>query len=176
MPLKLYYLFPATVLFAPFAWAENTASLGVDADPAVVAIKPLTEGRRLIRPPALEFLLRIDAECDANAEIASISISIADTQKALTSPDLSEAAPIATRITIPARQLSPIAVQDFCPMESPAAGDELVIRDALTAHVSLRCTGEAGETITYASRALDVMLHCDAAADVQGEPSSLIAR
>jgi hypothetical protein len=142
----------------------------------VVAIKPLTEGRKLIRPPALEFLLRIDAECGANAEIASISISIADTQKALTTTDLSEAAPIATRITIPARQISPIAVQNFCPMESAAAGDELVVRDALTAQVSLRCTSEAGESITYASRALDVMLHCDAAADIQGEPSSLIAR
>ena len=176
MPLKLFYLFPASVLFGPLAWAENAANLGVDADPAVVAIKPLAEGRKLIRPPALEFLLRIDAECDANAEIASISISIADTQKALTTTDLSDAAPIATRITIPARQVSPIAVEDFCPMESPAAGDELVIRDALTAHVSLRCTSEAGESITYKSRALDVMLHCDATADIQGEPSSSIAR
>ena len=176
MPLKLFYIFPATVLFAPFAWAENAANLGVDADPAVVAIKPLAKGRKLIRPPALEFLLRIDAECGANAEIASISISIADTQRSLTSTDLSEAAPIATRITIPARQVSPIAVEDFCPIESPAADDELVVRDALTAHVSLRCTSEAGESITYASRALDVLLHCEAAADTQGEPSSLIAR
>ena len=176
MPSKLFYLFPAIVLVAPFAWAENTASLGVDADPAAVAIKPLTGGRKLIRPPALEFLLRIDAECDANAEIASISISIADTQKALTTTDLSEAAPIATRITIPARQVSPIAVEDFCPMEPPADGDELIVRDALTAHVSLRCTSEAGESITYASRALDVILYCNAAADIQGEPTSLIAR
>jgi hypothetical protein len=142
----------------------------------VVAIKPLTEGRKLIRPPALEFLLRIDAECDVDAEITSISISIADTRKALTSTDLSEAIPIATRITIPARQVSPIAVEDFCPMGSPAAGDELVVRDALTAHVSLRCTSEAGESITYASRALDVMLQCDAAVNVQGETSPLIAR
>ena len=61
-------------------------------------------------------------------------------------------------------------------MEAPAAGDELVVRDALTAHVSLRCTSEAGESIIYASRALDVMLHCDATADTQGELSSLIAR
>jgi len=176
MPLKLFYLLPATVLFSQFAWAENTASLGVDADPAVVAIKPLTEGRKLIRPPALEFLLRIDAECDVDAEITSISISIADTRKALTSTDLSEAIPIATRITIPARQVSPIAVEDFCPMGSPAAGDELVVRDALTAHVSLRCTSEAGESIIYASRALDVMLQCDAEVNVQGETSPLIAR
>lgn len=176
MPLKLFYLFPATILFAPFGWAENAANLGVDADPAVVTIKPLAEGRRLIRPPALEFLLRIDAQCDANAEIASISISIADTQKALSATDLSEAVPIATRITIPARQVSPIAVENFCPMESPAAGGKLVVRDALTAHVSLRCRSETGESITYASRALDVMLHCDVAADIQGEPSSLIAR
>ena len=176
MPVKLFYLFSATVLFAPFAWAENTASLSVDADPAVVAIKPLTAGRKLIRPPALEFLLRIDAECDVDAEITSISISIADTQKALTSTDLSEAIPIATRITIPARQVSPIAVEDFCPIGSAAAGDELVVRDALTAHVSLRCTSEAGESITYASRALDVMLQCDAAVNVQGETSPLIAR
>ena len=176
MPLKLFYLFPLTVLFAPLALAETAANLGVDADPAVVAIKPLAEGRKLFRPPALEFLLRIDAECDAEAEIASISISIADTQKALTTTDLEDTAPIATRITIPARQVSPIAVEDFCPMDSPAAGDELVVRDALTAHVSLRCTSEAGESITYASRALDVMLHCEPAADAQGEPSSLIAR
>jgi len=176
MPLKLFYLFPATILFAPFGWAENAANLGVDSDPAVVTIKPLAAGRKLIRPPALEFLLRIDAECGANAEITSISISIADTQKALTATDLSQAAPIATRITIPARQVSPIAVEDFCPMESTTAGGELVVRDALTAHVSLRCTSETGESIMYASRALDVMLHCDAAADIQGEPPSLIAR
>lgn len=176
MPLKLFYLFPATVLFTPQAWAENIASLGIDADPAVVAIRPFSEGRKLIKPPALEFLLRIDAQCAAHAEITSISISIADTQKALTSADLSEVAPIVTRITIPARQVSPIAVEDFCPVESPTAGDELVVRDALTAHVSLRCTSEAGASITYASRALDVMLHCDAASNIQGEPSPLIAR
>jgi len=176
MPVKLVYLFRATVLFAPFAWAENAANLGVEADPAAVAIKPLAEGVKFIRPPALEFLLRIDAKCDANAEIASISISIADTQKALTTADLGEAEPIATRISIPARQVSPIAVENFCSLESPAAGDKLMLRDALTAHVSLRCTSEAAESITYASRALDVMLHCDAAADIQGEPPSLIAR
>ena len=176
MPLKLFYLFPVAVLFAPFALAENSASLDVDADPAVVAIKPLAVGRKLIRPPALEFLLRIDAECDAEAEIASISISIADTQKALTTTDLDDTTPIATRISIPARQVPPIAVEDFCPMEAPDASDELVVRDALTAHVSLRCTSEAGESITYASRALDVTLHCDATAGTQGELSSLIAR
>lgn len=176
MPVKLFYLFPASILFASIGWAENAAILDVDADPAAVTVKPLAEGRKLIRPPALEFLLRIDAQCDANAEIASISISIADTQKALTTSDLSAAAPIATRITIPARQVSPIAVKGFCPMESPSAGDKLVVRDALTAHVSLRCTSETGDSITYASRALDVMLHCDAAADIQGESSSLIAR
>lgn len=176
MPVKLFYLFSASVLFASFGWAQNAVNLDVDADPAAVAVKPLAEGRRLIKPPSLEFLLRIDAECDANAEIASISISIADTQKALTTTDLGEAAPIATRITIPARQVSPIAVEDFCPMESPTAGDTLIVKDALTAHVSLRCTSEAGESITYASRALDVRLHCDAATEIQGEPSSLIAR
>ena len=176
MPLKLFYMFPVAVLFAPFALAGNSASLDVDADPAVVAIKPLAESRKLIKPPALEFTLRIDAQCDAKAEIASISISIADTQKALTTIDRDDTAPIATRITIPARQVSPIAVQDFCPMQAPDAGQELIVRDALTAHVSLRCTSEAGESITYASRALDVALHCDAKADTQGELSSLIAR
>ena len=176
MPLKLFYLFPGAVLFAPFAVAENAAFLGVDADPAVVASKPLAEGRKLIRPPALEFLLHIDAECDAEAEITSISISVADTQKALTSIDLDDTAPIATRIAIPARQVPPIAVENFCPMESPLAGEELVVKDALTAHVSLRCTSEAGDSITYASRALHVMLRCEAAADTQGELSSLIAR
>jgi hypothetical protein len=176
MPVNLVYLFCTPVLFAPFAWAENAANLGVQADPAAAVIKPLAEGRKFIRPPALEFLLRIDAKCDANAEIASISISIADTQKTLTAADLGEAEPIATHILIPARQVSPIAVENFCLQESPAADDKLVVRDALTAHVSLRCTSEAGESITYASHALDVMLHCDTAADIQGEPPSLIAR
>lgn len=176
MLLKPFYLFPVAVLFASLALAENSATLDVDADPAVVAIKPLAEGRKLITPPALDFLLRIDAECDAQAEIASISISVADTQMALTTTDLDDKAPIATRISIPARQVSPIAVEGFCSMPVPTAGDELVVRDALTAHVSLRCTSEAGESITYASRALDLALHCEATADTQGEPSSLIAR
>ena len=43
MPLKLFYLFPLAVLFAPLALAENAANLVVDAGPAVVVIKPLAE-------------------------------------------------------------------------------------------------------------------------------------
>ncbi len=176
MPLKLFYLFPVAVLFAPFTRAEDSASLNVNADPAVVAVKPLAEGRRLIRTSALEYLLRIEAECDADTEIASISVSVADTQKTLTAADLGDTAPFAARITIPARQVPPIAVEEFCPVESPRAGDQRIIRDALTAHLSLRCTSEVDHSITYASRALDMILQCQPAAEAQSEPPSLIAR
>ena len=40
------------------------------------------------------------------------------------------------------------------------------------AHISLRCTGTEGESITYASRSLDVLLVCEREPEAQSAPES----
>jgi hypothetical protein len=160
------------VLCAP-AWAEVSGRLGVDADPALATVKPLAEGRRLIRLPSLEFELNIDAECGPDSVPKSVSISVADTRKTLNSDELRDINGGAVLFAIPARQVSPVAVDGFCPQDGN--GTQLLVRDAVTAHLSLRCTNEEEESITYASQGLAVMLDCDVPEEAD-QPESEIVR
>jgi stage V sporulation protein SpoVS len=160
------------VLCAP-AWAEVSGRLGVAADPALATVKPLTEGRRLIRLPSLEFELNIDAECTADSVPKSVSISIADTRKTLNGDELQDINGGAVPFAIPARQVSPVAVDGFCAEDGN--GNQLLVRDAVTAHLSLRCTNEEKESITYTSQGLDVMLECNVPEETD-QPESEIAR
>lgn len=155
------------VLCAP-AWADVSGRLGFDAPPAFAPVKPLAEGRRLVRLPSLEFQLNIDAECAGDAVLQSVAISIADTRKTLDADALQDINGGAVSFAIPARQVSPVAVDGFCPQDGN--GTQLLVQDAVTAHLSLRCANGEEESITYASKGLDVMLECDVPEEANQPP------
>ena len=158
----------AAIAIAGVAWPGDAARLMVDVPPAVASIQPLAEGHRLVRLPTLEFGFGIQASCGPDQTVKSVSISVADTRKTLSSADLPEGATINTSVTLPARQLSPIAVDGFCP-ETAVAGSTLLLQDAVTAHLSLRCASDNGDSIMYSSQSLDVTLVCDIGPEAQGE-------
>jgi len=177
MIIRLILLFVSSLLLAGKAWPDAAAKLTVDATPAMVQVRPLAEGRKLIRLPALEFSFTIRAACALDTAAQSISISIADTRKTISGNDIASAFDQAIIFSVPARQVSPVAIDGFCPQSDDGDGQaELLVRDAMTAHLSLRCRSENGEEITYASRALDVILQCPEHRDNQREPASEIAR
>lgn len=166
-------LLPFLVLAAGPAWAETTAKLEVDAEPALVSIRPLPVGRKLVRLPSLDYEIRVSAQCGGAHLAESISISIADTRKTLMADELEESTELVTRITIPARQVAPLPVDGFCSANNTAQR-ELLVHDAVTAHLSLRCTSHEGESITYATRPLAVALRCET--DDQEDSASSILR
>jgi hypothetical protein len=177
MIVRLFLLFVPALLLADEARPDSAARLSVHATPAIVQVKPLAEGRKLIRLPTLEFRFTIQAVCAINTEAKSISISIADTRKTISGDDIATVSDMPIVFSVPARQVSPVAVDGFCPLADDRDRlAELLVRSAVTVHLSLRCSGEKGQAITYASHALDVMLQCPGRGDDQGESVSEIAR
>ncbi len=167
MQIQRLSLFLLSLALAGIAWPDGQGTLTITVSPAAAAVQPLAEGRSLVRLPALEFEFGIEARCGPAQAVKSVSISVADTRKTLESADITEGSVASTVVTLPARQLAPVAVDGFCP-ESQVGGSRLLLRDAVTAQVSLRCTGEDGDSITYASQSLDVALVCEIETEAQG--------
>lgn len=157
----------ALLAVAPVAWPAGPARFAVEVPPAVAALQPLAEGRRLLRLPTLEFQFGIDASCGTDQAVASVSISIADTRKTLSAEAFRDNAVVNATVTLPARQIAPIAVDGFCP-ESQTESSSLLIQGAVTAHLSLRCASADGDSISYASESLDVTVVCDTGSSDQG--------
>jgi hypothetical protein len=177
MDNKRLALFLAATALAGTAWPDVAARLSVEAAPAVAALQSPPEGRSLVRLPALEFEFGILADCGPDRVATSVSISVADTRTTLTGDELLADGPIVAAIRLPAQQLSPVAVDGFCSETAADDGaNQVLIHDAATAHVSLRCANETGESITYASKSLDVTLVCDALTDDQGDASTATDR
>ena len=143
--------------------SESVSLIKVQSEPAAVEVAPQAAGRRLVRLPALEFSLEIEPQCDNNMRAESLSISVADTRETVSFTDADE--PVITTtltLTLPRQQTAPLAVVDFCQIEDgqEQGSQELLVRDAFTAHLSLRCTGDEQLSVVYASQSLDVALLC----------------
>lgn len=167
-------LFLAATLAANPVISDSGTRLSIRAQPAVVTVEPLPDGRRLLALPALEFELIIAPQCAPEMQADSISISVADTGKTLGSGDIDGQTSVATSITIPLRQISPLAVAGFCSasQSDDTTPTELLVKDAFTANVSLRCAGEGKQSIVYASQALSLSLQCHDRDDEPETPSN----
>lgn len=177
MDNKRYALLLAPFALAAAAWPDAAARLSVEAEPAVASVQHLPEGRGLVSLPPLEFEFGILASCGPDRTATSVSISVADTRTTLAGEQIRTGSPIVTALRLPARQLSPVAVDGFCRKTTNDAGaDRVLIEDAVTAHVSLRCAGDAGQSITYSSESLDVVLVCEPLPDDQGDASTATER
>lgn len=135
--------------------------LQVQVASAVIEIEPRPPGLRVLRLPAMEFRLRINADCANDLLAESVSISVADTRENLGAEALAEAGTIEKAIRIPRKQIGPLALENFCvadDIESDAM--RLEVRDALSAQLSLKCVGENRQTIVYQTVSLGVTLAC----------------
>lgn len=167
-----HYLF-LLLASLPLALAAGTARLEVDADRARALVQPATAGSKLLQLPSLDYLIDIEARCQDSKLAESLSISVADTRMTLRRDDIAGKTNLTVEFTVPASQVAPLAAENFCLTED-RDGEELQIEDAFTAHLSLRCSGESGESIIYASRPLAVTLVC--ARQTQGESEASILR
>jgi hypothetical protein len=159
--LKVLLLLAALTIASP-ALSEPEAHLNVSAAPATAAVAQLPAGRNPITLPELEYEFVIDFQCAPPMQAESISISVADSRRTLDAAEIDARSSITSDITVPRKQLSPLALDGFCqvPASDNTPFTELSVTGAFTAHVSLLCTGDAQQSILYAAQALDLNLQC----------------
>jgi len=135
--------------------------LQVRVDSTIVEIRPRPPGMRLLRLPAMKFVLHIDVNCPNDLVAESVSISVADTRENLGSEALAEPGTIKKAIRIPAKQIGPLGLKNFCVIDDfERNATQLEVRDALSAQLSLKCGGESRQTVIYQTVALGVTLAC----------------
>lgn len=164
---------PVILLAAPLAvllsgsgagFAQSAAErLDVIASAATAPVEASRAGRRAIRLPALTYRFQLRHACAVPARPMSLSLAVADSRQTIAGDDLAAANGIARlRLELPAGQIAPVAVDDFCvanaPRERRAAA--LTLPALLSASASLRCVDDARVTVTWATVPLDVVLVC----------------
>ena len=160
MHIALPGAFAVLAAFIPVA-ADETPQLQVEASPARVEVEPGTPGLRMIELPDLEFRLSIVPDC-AGGDAESLSISVADSSETLGTTDLAGKSRIETELLLPAKQTGPLPVNRFCPTDTPVGSlaAALEVRDAFTAHLSLRCVRDGQQSIVYVTVPLSLDLYC----------------
>jgi hypothetical protein len=145
------------------------AGLRLSADTPSVNVMPRNPGRGPLSLPDLEYRFNIRASCRNDTTPASLSLAVADTRRSFNSEQIASGELDDVRLTVPAAQIAPVVIADFCVAEhvdidvigQRNAGSLLAMRAALSAQASLMCAGENSQTITYASEALNLVLVCD---------------
>lgn len=159
--------------------AESDQRVVITAGTPSVDVAPQRPGRRAFDLPALEYSFDIEARCADDWIPESLSLNVADSHVAFDAAQLSDNAHRKVVLKVPARQLAPVTIHDFClPGEETAAEPvdsgngtasirrPLILRGVASAHASLLCASEDGASepgrrITYVSRPLDVTLTCN---------------
>jgi hypothetical protein len=160
--------YAAVAILLPVAVVTQTAfggELVLSVDKPVVTVETRSAGRNFMRLPTVDYLFDIRPICSAGMLPRSLSLSIADTRVVLTGDKFNGEAAISVSVRVPADQIAPIALKDFC--AAPAAAEAMASRTIhipgiLSVQASLRCENVETSEVVYASRALDVALSCGA--------------
>ena len=132
----------------------------VVAAPEATALVPARSASlKLVNLPALKFGLRAAFKCKGDP--VSVTLSIADTHATLGPEQLADQRSAEATLTVPPQQLALTANSRFCIADDANTDNELLVPGLATAHVSLRCSSENGESVHYASAPLQVRLICE---------------
>jgi hypothetical protein len=176
LPATLWLL-PALHVFAAGADDSGLHTLAVAAEVTAIAVPPQPPDRHFFALPSLDYVFRIKARCHSDWEPESLSLSVADSRVTRSATELEGKANLELELKVPAKQLAPIAMRDFCVIVPAAEGSaateppdwnhrttpgpgKMTIGAVMSVHVSLRCgLGDEQQTI-YVSQPLDVTLTC----------------
>lgn len=157
---------PILVVSAPAAGADDIVVAAPETT-AVVSARPVH--LKLVNLPTLKFGLRAAFKC--KGEPVSVTLSISDTHATLKREQLSGQRAAEATLSVPPQQLALAASSRFCIADDADTSDELLVPGLATAHASLRCSNDDGESVHFASAPLQVRLICERSRDENQEPS-----
>ena len=150
----------STLLICASSFGDDAQQmLTINFETAVASIAPRASNRP-VQFPDLTFVLRGETRCPAPESTASVSVSIADSNLTI-APDTEQRGLIEETMQVSHKQLGPIVVENFCLAGNAESVQQLELEGALSAHLSLRCSGENLESISYATSALNVIVQCE---------------
>ena len=162
------FLAASPILFIP-ASAAAAGDIVVAAPETTAVVSARSAHLKLVNLPTLKFGLRAAFKC--KGEPVSVTLSIADTHATFSREQLADRRAAETTLMVPPQQLALAASSRFCVADDADTGDELLVPGLATAHASLRCSNDDGESVHFASAPLQVRLICERGLDENQEPS-----
>ena len=150
----------AACLCVATKFAAADGPLTLHANEASAQLAPREQGPQQISLPSLEFSLLAILACPPDADVQSVTVSIADTHKRFGHTEISDEAELDIRISVPGNQIPPVSVADFCMNDGPSDEKGLLVPGVATAQVSLRCRSETGSSVHFASAVMPLRLDC----------------
>lgn len=155
----------------PYPMAALTAdgdALTVQVEESAVNLEPDDAMQREVRLPALDVAITASLECPASARVASLTVSVSDTHQYFGPEVLADAVSLEAAFSVPARQLAPVVISNFCVTGGTIDEQGLRLHGVATAQISMRCRDENDSaSLHVASIPIPVRLYCrpDAASD-----------
>jgi len=168
--MLLRLLCPLVVLLYPIAvFAADGDALTVQVEESTANLEPGDAMQREVRLPTLDVALTASLECPASAKAASLTVSVSDTHQYFGPEVLADAVSLEAAFSVPAHQLAPVVISNFCVTGGPADDQGLKLHGVATAQVSMRCRDENDSaSLHVTSIPIPVRLYCrpDAASEV----------
>lgn len=157
-------------MLSPVAvFSTDGGALTVQVEESIATLEPGDAKQREIRLPAIDVAIVAAIECPASASASSLIVSVSDTHKYYGPEVLADAVSLEAAFTVPARQLAPVAISDFCVKGAPMENQSLRLDGVATAQLSMRCRDENDSaTVHFTSAPIPVRLYCRP----DGEPES----
>lgn len=156
--LSFLHLLPAFFAFPSALPAADAIRVEVSVADAPVALR-VDAGQVLVLPD-LEYALVIDTRCESGSAPSSLSIGVADIRHQLQLDSADDSGRFSTTLTVPARQLAPVATTGYCVAGDPDSHSAVLIPDAFTAQLSLSCRSDVASSMHYLSQPLSLRLVC----------------
>lgn len=179
-------LFAVSVLLPVLSLTPVSAEtvLKFSAGTPTANVMPRGRERAPLHLPDLEYQFSIDAVCRDDLSPASLSLAVADSRRTFNAEQIVAGALDDIRLLVPAEQIAPVMIADFCVVEgdadqaiTSASSLTLTVHAALSAQASLLCIGDTGRSMKYASANLDVILICESPgneSDGPADPQNLV--
>lgn len=153
--LLVALLYPVMVLPA------DGDALTVQVEESTANLEPGDAMRREVRLPALDVAITASFECPASAKVTSLTVSVSDTHQYFGPEVLADAISLEAAFSIPARQLAPVVISNFCVTGGRADAQGLRLHGVATAQVSMRCRDENDSaSLHVTSLPIPVRLYC----------------
>lgn len=152
--------FLAACLSLGAAIASADYPLTVHASEAIAQIEPHDEHDNQVSLPSLDVSLLARFKCPLDTEADSVTVSVADSHKRYGPEDIVDTEILEVSFSVPANQIAPVALTDFCISGKPIDDESLLLPGVATAQVSLNCRNQTGASVFFASAALPLRLSC----------------
>jgi len=166
------FLLSLPVAVLSLAVTASAGELRLSASTPEVNVSTRPAGRNFMRLPSLRYEFVVESRCPEGLSPETLSLSIADTRVTKNQEDIASTA-TSLSVNVPASQIGPVAVEQFCTAESIEQEGRLSLRlsSVLSAQSSLLCVGDKGNDMTYASASLDIVLQCEDPEEAEDGPS-----